>query len=65
MAEQLRCAGELAGIERMLREGNGADRQRAAFERGGTTETLRQLRDETASTTGAVVPERAEPAVAA
>jgi carboxylate-amine ligase len=65
VAEQLRCAGELAGIERMLREGSGADRQRAAFERGGTTEMLRQLRDETASTTGAVVAEPTEPAVAA
>jgi glutamate---cysteine ligase / carboxylate-amine ligase len=53
VAEQLRCGGELSHVERMAREGNGADRQRAAFARGGTTEMLRQLRDDTATTAGA------------
>jgi glutamate---cysteine ligase / carboxylate-amine ligase len=65
VAEQLRCAGELEHVERMLREGNGADRQRAAFARGGTTEMLRQLRDDTASTAGADEVQPAEQAAAA
>ena len=34
---------ELEGIERILREGNGADRQRAAYERGGMPGLLRYL----------------------
>lgn len=36
-------------VERLLREGNGADRQRAAFARGGMRALLRHLMDETAS----------------
>ena len=44
------CAGEaaLAGIERMLDEGGGAGRQRAALERGGVEAVLEQLVEETA-----------------
>jgi len=37
----------LAGIERILREGNGADRQRAAFARGGMPAMLGLLARET------------------
>jgi carboxylate-amine ligase len=36
-------------VLRMIREGNGADRQRAAFGRGGLREVLAQLVDETAA----------------
>jgi carboxylate-amine ligase len=35
------------GVHRVLDEGNGADRQRAAFERGGMTAVLKQLAEET------------------
>ena len=38
---------ELEGIERIVREGNGADRQRAAYERGGMPGLLRYLADVT------------------
>ncbi|HEX2414727.1 MAG TPA: YbdK family carboxylate-amine ligase [Thermoleophilaceae bacterium] len=38
----------LEGIERILAEGNGADRQRAAFRRGGMAGLLRFLAEETA-----------------
>jgi carboxylate-amine ligase len=38
----------LEGVERILREGNGADRQRAAHARGGMPGLLRYLVDETA-----------------
>ena len=38
----------LEGIGRILSEGNGADRQRAAYERGGMPALLRHLVDETA-----------------
>jgi carboxylate-amine ligase len=34
-ARELGSEDALAGIERILAEGNGADRQRAAFARGG------------------------------
>jgi glutamate---cysteine ligase / carboxylate-amine ligase len=37
----------LAGIERILRDGNGADRQRAAFEAGGMDAVLEVLIAET------------------
>jgi glutamate---cysteine ligase / carboxylate-amine ligase len=36
-------APELEQIDRIVREGNGADRQRAAFARGGMTAVLEQL----------------------
>jgi glutamate---cysteine ligase / carboxylate-amine ligase len=39
----------LEGIERILAEGNGADRQRRAYERGGMAGLLRFLAEETAS----------------
>jgi glutamate---cysteine ligase / carboxylate-amine ligase len=39
---------ELEGIRRIVREGNGADRQRAAHERGGMPGLLRYLADVTA-----------------
>ena len=38
---------ELEGIERIVREGNGADRQRAAHERGGMPGLLRYLAETT------------------
>jgi carboxylate-amine ligase len=43
---------ELEGIERIIREGNGADRQRAAHERGGMPGLLRYLADVTAKRPG-------------
>jgi glutamate---cysteine ligase / carboxylate-amine ligase len=43
---------ELEGIERIVREGNGADRQRAAHERGGMPGLLRYLADVTAKRPG-------------
>lgn len=49
--ESLGASGEdrLTGVERILVEGNGAARQRAAHERGGMPGLLRHLRDETAA----------------
>ena len=44
---------ELEGIERIVRDGNGADRQRAAHERGGMPGLLRYLADVTARSPGA------------
>jgi glutamate---cysteine ligase / carboxylate-amine ligase len=38
---------EIDGIRRIIREGNGADRQRAAYENGGMPTLLRHLADET------------------
>jgi carboxylate-amine ligase len=38
LARELGCDAALAGIERILRTGNGADHQRAAFRRGGLPE---------------------------
>jgi carboxylate-amine ligase len=46
-ARELDGEGALEEIERILREGNGADRQRAAFQRGGMPELLRMLVAET------------------
>jgi glutamate---cysteine ligase / carboxylate-amine ligase len=46
-ARELGCDGELEEIERMLVEGNGAARRRAAFARGGMPEVLADLVDET------------------
>jgi glutamate---cysteine ligase / carboxylate-amine ligase len=43
---------ELEGIERIVRDGNGADRQRAAHERGGMPVLLRYLADVTARPPG-------------
>ncbi len=40
---------ELEGVTRIVREGNGADRQRAAHERGGMPGLLRYLADVTAN----------------
>jgi carboxylate-amine ligase len=48
-APSLGCAGALANVERLLYDGNGADRQRRAFERGGMGSVLEQLRAETAA----------------
>jgi carboxylate-amine ligase len=47
-AEDLDGAGALEEIERILAEGNGADRQRAAFERGGIPAVLDYLAQATA-----------------
>jgi carboxylate-amine ligase len=41
-----RDAGPLEGVDRILAEGNGADRQRAAFARGGMAAVLALLVDE-------------------
>ena len=38
---------ELEGVKRIVRDGNGADRQRAAHERGGMPGLLRYLADVT------------------
>ena len=38
---------EIDGIRRIVREGNGADRQRAAYDNGGMPALLRHLADET------------------
>jgi glutamate---cysteine ligase / carboxylate-amine ligase len=50
-ARSLGCEGELEGIERIVREGGGAGRQRAALARGGVQATLEQLVRETISAT--------------
>jgi carboxylate-amine ligase len=47
-ANDLDGAGALVEIERILAEGNGADRQRAAFERGGIPAVLEFLAEATA-----------------
>ncbi|MCW2990422.1 MAG: glutamate--cysteine ligase [Solirubrobacterales bacterium] len=47
-APALGCADELAGLDRLLSEGNGAIRQRRAHERGGMPAVLELLRAETA-----------------
>jgi carboxylate-amine ligase len=47
-ARRLGCAPSLPKVETLLRRGNGADRQRRAFRRGGMPAVLRQLVDETA-----------------
>jgi carboxylate-amine ligase len=47
-ARELGSDAELDEIDRILREGNGADRQRAAHESGGIPSVLEQLVDETA-----------------
>jgi glutamate---cysteine ligase / carboxylate-amine ligase len=48
-AEDLGSAGSLAAIERILADGNGADRQRHAFERGGIPAVLDYLAEATAA----------------
>ena len=48
-ADDLDGAGALAEVERILAEGNGADRQRAAFERGGIPAVLEYLAAATAA----------------
>jgi carboxylate-amine ligase len=48
-ADDLDGMGALAEIERILAEGNGADRQRAAFERGGIPFVLEYLAEATAA----------------
>jgi carboxylate-amine ligase len=48
-AEDLGGAGSLAEIERILGDGNGADRQRHAFERGGIPAVLDYLAEATAA----------------
>jgi carboxylate-amine ligase len=48
-ARELGSEGALDQVERLLAEGGGADRQRAAFARGGMAGLLRHLADETAA----------------
>jgi carboxylate-amine ligase len=48
-ARSLGCEDALAGVERILTEGGGADRRRAAFERGRMPEVLREAVEETAA----------------
>jgi carboxylate-amine ligase len=48
-AEDLGGVGSLAEIERILADGNGADRQRHAFERGGIPAVLDYLAEATAA----------------
>ena len=52
-ARELGSDGALDLVERILVEGNGADRQRAAFARGGMLAVLEQLAAETAAELGA------------
>ena len=47
-ARELGSEGALEEVERILVDGNGAARQRAAFARGGMPELLTELSDETA-----------------
>jgi glutamate---cysteine ligase / carboxylate-amine ligase len=46
-ARELGCATELGGVEEILRDGNGADRQRAAFGVGGMSGLLTDLAEQT------------------
>jgi carboxylate-amine ligase len=48
-ARELGSEDALDGIELILRDGNGADRQRAAYERGGMETVLESLVSETAA----------------
>jgi carboxylate-amine ligase len=56
-------AGAIDHLERMLAEGNGAVRQRAAFARGGMPEVLCRLTADTAA--GRVAEERVAVALGA
>ena len=49
IADELDCAGELAVIEEILEQGNGADLQRAAFEAGGMEGLLEFLEQRTSA----------------
>ena len=51
---------ELEGVKRIVRDGNGADRQRAAHERGGMPGLLRYLADVTRAD-GGLTPEGSDP----
>jgi glutamate---cysteine ligase / carboxylate-amine ligase len=44
---ELGCQGSLGAVERLLAHGNGADRQRRAFDRGGMSAVLEHLVHET------------------
>ena len=57
LAELDREDPELEGVKRIIRDGNGADRQRAAHERGGMRGLLRYLADVTRGLT----PEGSDP----
>jgi carboxylate-amine ligase len=57
-AARLGCAESLTHVERLLAEGNGADRQRRAYERGGMPAVLRMLVEETASPPVSASPRR-------
>jgi glutamate---cysteine ligase / carboxylate-amine ligase len=48
-AHELGCRDSLGALERLLTAGNGADRQRRAFEQGGMRAVLAQLADATAA----------------
>ena len=54
-ARELGSDGALEEIERLLVDGNGAARRRAAFARGGMCEVLAELAEETAQPEGAAV----------
>ena len=54
-ARELGSDAALEEIERMLVDGNGAVRRRAAFARGGMVELLAELADETAQSDGAAI----------
>ena len=54
-ARELGSDGALEEIERMLVDGNGASRRRAAFARGGMMEVLAELVDETGQPEDATV----------
>ena len=54
-ARELGSDGALEEIERLLVDGNGAARRRAAFARGGMCEVLAELAEETTQPDGAAV----------
>jgi gamma-glutamyl:cysteine ligase YbdK (ATP-grasp superfamily) len=54
-ARELGSDGALEELERMLVDGNGAVRRRAAFARGGMPMVLSELVEETAQPEGATV----------
>ena len=61
LAELDREDPELEGVKRIIRDGNGADRQRAAHERGGMPGLLRYLADVTRGLTRGLTPEGSDP----
>jgi carboxylate-amine ligase len=62
-ARELACGAEIEGIRRIVREGNGADLQRAVFARRGMTGLLTWLVEQRQATVGSVPARGLEPPV--